>query len=162
MTLGATFSVRPDGTLEVLTVQPAGSVASAGGNPGDRWIAIDGTPPAEAFVAWQDGTRQRRPGIPLTVEVLRDGERLVHRPMWRTDEPSANAFVPSADTEHAPDAAARPGDDYSAPGPFSASVMGYLATESSEPRVVTRDAAAERYNPFAEIDRAVERAIYGR
>jgi predicted metalloprotease with PDZ domain len=162
MRLGVKLSPRPDGGLTVVAVHDGGSVASAGGKPGDVWMRVDGVAAAEMYARWKDGTCPRRPGIPIQVEVLREGERLVHRPMWRTDEPLPMAAAPGTDPERAPDTAASLGDEYRPPGPFSQSVMDYLATESSGPRFVTRDAAAGRYNPTDEIDMAVERAIYGR
>jgi hypothetical protein len=66
--LGIKFSAEVDGTLSVVALDEGGSVASAGGQIGDIWVTVHGVPAAEVRAEWQDGTRQRRPGIPLTVK----------------------------------------------------------------------------------------------
>jgi hypothetical protein len=42
---------------------------------------------AEFQTQWHDGTRPRRPGVPLVVVISRNGERSVILPAWRSDEP---------------------------------------------------------------------------
>jgi S1-C subfamily serine protease len=69
MGLGVKFSDGPGGGLAVVTVEKGGSVADAGGLIGDLWLTIDGQPAAEVLAEWHDGTRQHRPGVPLTVAV---------------------------------------------------------------------------------------------
>jgi hypothetical protein len=107
MGLGVEFTDARDGALSVIGIDEGGSVAGAGGKIGDLWLTIDGQPAVEVLAQWHDGTRPHRPGIPLTVEIDRAGERLVIRPMWRSDELTSLAVEsrakwPADETEPAP------------------------------------------------------------
>jgi hypothetical protein len=75
MRLGVEFSDGPDGRLLVIGLDACGSVAQAGGKVGDRWLTIDGEVAIEVLAQWHDGTRPRRPAVPLNVVIGRNGER---------------------------------------------------------------------------------------
>jgi hypothetical protein len=107
MRLGVEFSDGPDGRLLVIGLDACGSVAQAGGKVGDRWLTIDGEVAIEVLAQWHDGTRPRRPAVPLNVVIGRNGERSVIRPMWRSDELTSLAVAsrttrPADETEPAP------------------------------------------------------------
>jgi hypothetical protein len=94
MGLGVKFSDGPDGGLTAIGVEKGGSVADAGGEIGDVWLTIDGERATEVLGQRHDGTRAHRPGVPLTVLVERASERLVIRPMWRSDDPKRRPSQP--------------------------------------------------------------------
>jgi hypothetical protein len=108
MRLGVEFSDGPDGRLLVIGLDACGSVAMAGGKIGDLWVTIDGLPAAEVLAQWHSGKRPHRPGVPLTVEIDRNGVLLVIRPAWRSDELTSLAVE---DAEESDDEPTRPADE---------------------------------------------------
>jgi hypothetical protein len=62
-------------------------IQRAGGAAGDLCISIDGAPAAQVVAEWEDGSRPRRAGEAITVELERLGKRLTIHARWR-DIPS--------------------------------------------------------------------------
>jgi hypothetical protein len=55
----------------------------AGGAPGDLLISIDGVQAAQVVAEWEDGSRPRRAGEAITIELERLGKRLTIHARWR-------------------------------------------------------------------------------
>jgi hypothetical protein len=86
MKLGVRLRSTHEGDLVAIDVDPTGSVVSAGGEVGDVWLSIDDQPAAQVHAEWQSGARPRRAGVPLKVEVRRNGQSTIIRPMWRSEQ----------------------------------------------------------------------------
>ena len=93
MRLGVKLSLR-DGAMVAVSVDSDGSVSGAGGKAGDVWSLIDDEPALDAYDGWQNGSRARRPGVPLKVGILRDGRHLTIRPTWRSNQGEPTGIAP--------------------------------------------------------------------
>jgi hypothetical protein len=183
--LGASFLIDRDVVL-VEEVDPDGSVVAAGGKTGDRWLTIDGSPAVAVVGEWESGLRARRPGVPLTVEALRDGRPLTMRPMWRSDVgASAPEQVKQSDrsADARDEAAADTTTDAASPMPEAFATLpeggdasmpaptNWLRVRSGRPPLHPELADALRqesefvphrpYDAFRQIDDAVDQYLYG-
>jgi hypothetical protein len=74
-------------------------IQRAGGAAGDLCISIDGVPAAQVVAEWEDGSRPRRAGEAITVELERLGKRLTIYPRWRDIPDNHPQEIPAVDEE---------------------------------------------------------------
>jgi hypothetical protein len=136
LTLGVELGPdRPDGSVVVIAVEEGGSVAAAGGRVGDLWLTIDGELAAQVLISWADDMRPRRPDVPISVEIKRNGEHLLIGPSFRDE--AVPDTVPAAEPASAPRIYRRPparpmsGEDAAASLDLEQSILAWMRSAHS-------------------------------